>query len=276
MTGNLISKNDWGTYDWGASSSEGGSQTDSNTTYVIHEQGPVAGTVATITYSNLKNSYYLDENGTKHQISKIVRTFSNLLGTSRKHWADVNYHTSPNLYNNANPALVIYGDPTDGFWYNWSDGVTLRDQFYDEQGNTINMSKNAYVSISSLNNEYRPEYSDDPDNSHVEGVKVISGGRALALAGSSISVHDDNELYSDTNNSQNQPTQYKDWDSRKSPYQFYGSGIVKLNGSDLELRFFTRGNNKDVASNVWAYYSTIIPQTDNPRDTIHYHFDVTK
>ena len=43
-----------------------------------HQSTNTSGIVATVTYSNLHNSYVLDSSGQKHLISKIVRQFSNL------------------------------------------------------------------------------------------------------------------------------------------------------------------------------------------------------
>lgn len=272
-----MSQSQWGLFDWGSPAGEVGSvpYTDNKSIYVIHESGAVPGTVATITYSNLKNSHYTDTNGVKHNISKIVRTFSNLSGTNSKKWADLNKGRNPSTFNNANPMLVIYGDPNDGFWYNWSDGVTITDQFFDENGRLIDLSNNAYISISSLNNSYDHRFSKDLNNTHIEGVAAVSGGKAYALAGSSVKLHN-GVLYSPTNNSDIKDGSLNDgrWDSKKSADQYYGSGIIKLNNNDFSIRFETTRNSSDVTPMVWAYYATVIPETPTPRSIVRYHYDV--
>ncbi|MDF4191071.1 hypothetical protein GKC33_00360 [Lactobacillus salivarius] len=58
--------------------------------------GSQSGTVATATWTNLKNSYYIDSNGIKHTIGKLVRIYSDLRANGQ---------------NNSNPLLKIYRNP---------------------------------------------------------------------------------------------------------------------------------------------------------------------
>ena len=244
--------------------------------YEYRFNGSIPGTALVATYTNLHNSYYYDDNGNKHLISKIVRTFSNL---TKQPWVSSwNWNSSPE--NNGNPLIWIYDDPADGFWYYFSSGVTVTDQYYDEQGNPISFGNNAWLAISSLNNENRDKNGNPLNNTHVERVEALLGAKAFSLRGSSVSNHD-GILYADTNNTHGSGLNNGEWDTRNSPNIYYGSGLMKLSGNSVSLRFSTTFNGFDGRDTwqVWAITSTIIPSTPGPNkptqktSSINYHYD---
>ncbi|MFY1049950.1 mucin-binding protein, partial [Apilactobacillus sp. 1-1-2] len=206
------------------------------------------GQVAVASFTNLKNSYYQDIIGVKHNISKIVETFSNLssqpyagsafLKSLSSGIAAVNYTT---------PALTIYHNPSHGFVFGASSGVTMKTEYYDDSGNLIplNDESNAYLVIGSLNN-----WSD-----HREGIFVSNDSDAhpYQLNGSSVTKHATSSgtaMYSDNGN----PTTPDGhlWDSAGSQYSYYGSSIVKLTGSNNSVRFTRDASSFDSFPFVWA------------------------
>lgn len=244
-------------------------------------QKDLNGNILTVTYTNLKHSYYIDENGTKHNIAKIVRTFSDM---SKQNPID----------SNNDMLLAVYDDPTEGFWYNSSDGVTVADQYYDEAGNLIQFNGNAYLAITSLNASYANGHdwaltSNDPW--HVERAELLSNGSAINLLGSTISAHN-NILFSNKTNFASQAvpglpvkdTLWKNttvnWD-QTGENQYFGAGLFSLSGSQVKVRYsITHGRNGGAGTTVWATNSTIIPVTPGPdqpkvpRNTqYNYHYD---
>lgn len=235
------------------------------------------GTVLVATYSNLQHSFYTDANGNKHNIAKIVRTFSDL---TKQNWVPSwNWEKTPR--NGGNPYLWIYDDPTDGFWYEFASGVTVTDQYFDESGNPINLDDDAWLAVTSLNNGGAG--SPLPNDVDVEKVTSISGGQAYALLGSSVTNHN-GTLYSNTNNSNGTKGTLNDgsWDS-KGPKEYYGAGLIKLSGNTTSLRFSTHYDPSFAGAtshNVWATTTTILPATPGPEkpkvpktSTVHYHYD---
>ena len=258
--------------------------TDSNFHYFeTNGQKDLKGNILAVTYTNLKNSFYIDKDGNKHRIAKIVRTFSDMTKLTP-------------IDSNNDMLLVVYDDPTDGFWYNSSDGVTVTDQYYDETGNLIQFNGNAYLAITSLNASYANGHdwaltSSDPW--HVETATLLSSGSAIGLLGSTVTPHG-NALYSNNTNFAVQgvpglPLQdtlwkntSENWD-KTGPNQYFGAGLFSLSGSKVKVRYsLTHGRNGGTGTTVWATNSTIIPVTPgpekpkNPRtSSIHYHYDTT-
>lgn len=244
-------------------------------------QKDISGDILTVTYTNLKHSYYIDKSGTKHNIAKIVRTFSNM---SKK---------TP-INTNNNMLLVVYDDPTEGFWYNSSDGVTVTDQYYDESGNPISFNGNAYLAITSLNASYANGHdwaltSNDPW--HVERAELLSNGSPINLLGSTVSSHGNLLFSNDTNffvkvvqGLPLQDTLWKNstvnWD-QKGPNQYFGAGLFSLSGSKVSIRYsINHGRNGDSGTTVWATSSTIIPVTPGPAQpkvpkatSANFHYD---
>lgn len=221
---------------------------------VAKDKSGISGDIAKVTCSNINATY-----GGK-KINKIVATYSDLKPGDGL--------TNPDTFDNSkgNPFLRIYSDPTDGFWYNNSDGVTVTYQYYDENGNLINLNDNdAYMTVGSLNNSNGTATAKE----HLEKATLDSDGKAIALKDSSVSAHD-KTLYSDKNNDNNQ----KEWDVTGSDKAYYGSGVFALNGNSVKMTFST--DNQDCKNaTVWVQMSTTIPQTPvKPKaPTIHYHYD---
>lgn len=219
-----------------------------------------SGQVITATYTNLQASKYVDANGVTHKIAKIVRTFSDLSGPTTQ---------APE---GSKPMLEIFNDPTDGFNYDFSTGVTVTDAYYDEYGNALTLDSNtAYITVSSLNADYQKSETDSsislnavPKN--VETATGIDNAIAEALVGSSIKLHSDNSLYADATNlieDDENMTTWKskiNWDSacNVSTYQYYGAGLFNVDGSSYSIRFSKQGQGRVY---IWAQISTTVPLT---------------
>ena len=226
----------------------------------------------TATFTGLKNSSYQGR-----KITKLVEV----------------YTITPNTSARGN-AVAIYSDPTNGF-SEFSSKVNVSYEFYYEDGSKVNFEKGtAYLALGSLNN-----YQNGQD--HYEYAKVISGGKALGLAGSSVSVHNGNVLYSTypntareseygadshyNTNPQHSPNfdKYYGWDTGwLNSKAFYGSGLVSLEGSKYTFevgvggeKHFTTDELRNVlpANFLWYNMATVIPRTDiqKPKLTVHYH-----
>ena len=225
----------------------------------------------TATFTGLKNSSYQGR-----KITKLVEV----------------YTITPNTSARGN-ALAIYSDPTNGF-SEFASKVNVSYEFYYEDGSKVNFEKGtAYLALGSLNN-----YQNGQD--HYEYAKVISGGKALGLAGSSVSVHNGNVLYSTypntareseygadshyNTNPQHSPNfdKYYGWDTGwVNSKAFYGSGLVSLEGSKYIFevgvggeKYFTTDElrNNLPANFLWYNMATVIPKTDiqKPKLTVKY------
>lgn len=213
-----------------------------------------SGSIADVTYSNLKNTYYTAPDGSKHNISKMVFKYSNVVAA-----------TTP--YDRM--SLQFCADPTDTFWYIGPLSVDLDIYYYDENGDLITAGdKNPFfITLSSLN-------SNGKDSSHVEKAKARNG-KIYQLKNSSVTVHDDGWLYLDTNNNSMKIdkngvpypgdgwTATKDaWDStvankENDSRRWYGAGIAEVQNADhIALSFGVNG-----PSRVWAKVNTTIPST---------------
>lgn len=218
---------------------------------IAKDQNGINGDIAKVTFTNVNGSY----KGIK--IGKIVATFSDLKN------GDGIINKVGDYDSNKKPFLKIYSDPTDGFWYTNSNGVTVTYQYYDENGNLITLDPNdSYMTVSSLNNSN--ESNDNKE--HLEQATLDSDGKAISLKGSSVSAHG-NTLYSDKNNDANQ----KEWDVTGSDKAYYGSGVFALSGNSVKISFLTK--NQDAHNPyTWVQMSTTIPQTPvKPQaPTVHY------
>lgn len=245
----------------------------------------ISGDIAQATYTNLKNSYYVDKNGKKHLIAKIVKTFSNSGYTVSNN----DGHTS---------LLDIATDPSLGVWYQDISGITETDTFYDENGNVINLSDNtAYIAATSLNSIYENTKNGWTNRDftisglpvHVESATPVFNGKAYTLAGSSVTVHSNGALYADKTNNvtykegpNTDQTTWKsneDWDSNGSKNVYFGSGIIAVHGDSFSIRFETNFGDNDAKLNPWVWYTldTIIPQTPTPTrktTSTSYHYNV--
>ena len=229
------------------------------------------------TFTNLSRLSYKGK-----KISKVIMHFS---GTG-ENWG-------MNLANN-----LYYG------FLSWNGAKNIRFEWFYEDGTKVNFENGtAYLTVASLNT-----YLQRNQWGH-ERTTVISGGKALALYGSSVSLHNGNELYSSKANSidtsgiaratdgadakpdqklidnffpnqkdiTNTNIPYK-WDTANSRDRYYGAGLIALNGSDLTIKVDVknddRPNGTEPWNAQWANFGTIIPETPNinrPELKIHYH-----
>lgn len=244
----------------------------------------ISGNIAQATYTNLKNSYYVDKNGQKHLIAKIVKVFSNTDDVASKSDTSI-------------PFLDIGTDPSRGVWYDGTSGVTETDTFYDADGNVINLSDNtAHIAVTSLNSYYESPKNGYTNGNfalsglplHVESATPISNGKAYTLAGSSVTAHSNGALYADQTNNvayQGGPTSdqttWKSDENWEEIAKYYGSGIIAVHGDSFSIRFATNfgDNDTNYYSGIWYTLDTIIPQTPTPTretSTTSYHYNVLK
>ena len=229
------------------------------------------------TFTNLSRLSYKGK-----KISKVIMHFS---GTG-ENWG-------MNLANN-----LYYG------FLSWNGAKNIRFEWFYEDGTKVNFENGtAYLTVASLNT-----YLQRNQWGH-ERTTVISGGKALALYGSSVSLHNGNELYSSKANSidtsgiaratdgadakpdqklidnffpnqkdiTNTNIPYK-WDTANSRDRYYGAGLIALNGSDLTIKVDVKNDDRPNGTQPWnaqwANFGTIIPETpdiNRPELTIHYH-----
>lgn len=115
----------------------------------------------TVTYDNLNNSYYLENINNKTnkiKISKIERTFSDIQPGNTIFTSDGSTPTSNGVYDKCyGPQLIIYNDPSDGFFFNNIKQVSVKDIYYDDKGQPITFKdgdKNkAWIFVTSLNTD---------------------------------------------------------------------------------------------------------------------------
>lgn len=239
----------------------------------------------TVTYDNLSKITYNDRKITKivYDVTEYPRTDANSLAGDFEVTKDFYY----------------------GFQYYWASKANIKARFYYADGSLVDFSDgNAYLSVNSLNN-----YTNWLQLYSIEGVRVNSGGKALALRGSSVTVHNGNYLYADKANSfttdghyaatrdedwnrgfTNNPYATTDsnipegWDLQDSSYRYYGSGLIKLSGTELNIDVIASDNgiptrvpgysgNISWRSGMWYNTSTIIPVT--PTTQIDYHYNVS-
>jgi LPXTG-motif cell wall-anchored protein len=132
-----------------------------NKVIVDFQHDQCQGKEITVTYDNLKNSYYLeniDNKTNKIKISKIERTFLGIHAGDTIFTSDGHTPTSDGVYDKCyGPQLIIYNDPYDGFFYNNIKQVSVKDIYYDDKGNPITFKdgdKNkAWIFVTSLNSD---------------------------------------------------------------------------------------------------------------------------
>jgi hypothetical protein len=132
-----------------------------NKVIVDFQHDQCQGKEITVTYDNLKNSYYLeniDNKTNKIKISKIERTFLGIQAGNTIFTSDGHTPTSDGVYDKCyGPQLIIYKDPSDGFFYNNIKQVSVKDIYYDDKGKQIvfkDGDKNkAWIFVTSLNSD---------------------------------------------------------------------------------------------------------------------------
>ena len=197
----------------------------------------------TVTYDNLNNSYYLEninDETNRIKISRIDRTFSSIKVADNPHrfyggWRGNKYDN----YDPCNgPQLIIYNDPSDGFFYNNIEQISVKDIYYDDKGNPIKTGDNktgdkntAWIFVTSLNSNgggnIEKVRAVGPDNSPVNAEKI---------AGSTVIDHNDGWWYSGSNNNFGTDP---DWDNNDENNLFGFVGTVAFQyypGMTLQYR----------------------------------------
>ena len=228
------------------------------------------------TWTNLNKISYQGR-----KITKIVMHFA----ITQYEVKDLRYVLiSQNFYNG-----FVLGD--------YSANVTM--SMYYDNGEKVNFEDGtAYLAFASLNT-----YKDKARWGH-ENIQVVSGGKALALYGSSVSLHNGNTLYSDKANSNDAtgkdravlgnwdyhswdlyPNEAEltnsnipdNWDTYDSPYRYYGAGLVALIGNEFKFNVSVKYDDMLPESKPWlgqwANMGTVIPETpdiNKPDLTVHY------
>ena len=226
-----------------------------------------------VTYNNLSKITYNDR-----KITKIV------------------YEVTLTPNNNQSYNFMVLNDFAYGLALN-NDVANLKMRMYYDNGELVDFSDgNAYLSVNSLNN-----YTNNLKEYSIETTRVNSGGKALALRGSSVTVHDGTMLYSDKANTYTTDGHYAatsdtankesfelnpnsvtdtnipvGWDTTNSPYRYYGAGLVKLTGSVLDIDIYAANTGIPAGTawrnGLWYNTSTIIPVT--PTTSVDYHYNV--
>ncbi|MGO4982624.1 mucin-binding protein, partial [Lactobacillus amylovorus] len=201
-----------------------------NKVIVDFQHNQCSGKEITVTYDDLKNSYYLENINNKTnkiKISKIERTFSDILEADKIRFTSDGQTPkgADGAYDECyGPQLIIYNDPSDGFFYNNITQVSVNDIYYDDKGSQINFdTKNdnnkAWIFVTSLNSNgwgnIEKVSAQGPNNSSVDVEKI---------AGSTVTNH--NGLwYSDNNNNFGGNP---DWDNRDEANRFGFVGTVAV------------------------------------------------
>lgn len=214
------------------------------------------------TYTNLKNSAYIDNNGTSHKISKVT----------------IKYTLNQTPSKEGTAVVQLSNDPNDTFWFYATDNnsgimdFTLEPEFYDAAGNKINFDKggSAWLSLSSLNHQKNDaiEYFNPGNND------------TRYIPGSTVVKHDDGRWYSDIIND-NGAEDRGWWDTATSANRYYGAAIMELNSDTgfhvgKNLTYGDDGQNCDwfsLDTNLATAYKPIQPNAP-AKPSISYH-DVT-
>ena len=232
-----------------------------HTVYITsNNQGNLNGDIIEITYTNLKKSSYKGK-----KISKITAIFSNEIQDT--------ISTEP-------VSLGIYSNPYHGFWYWNSSSITVNYKFYDEDNNLINFDNadDSWVTVGSLNSGL----------GRYEFAKLNSLGKVYSFKDSSVTIHNENTLYSDKANTSlsiigsnwsdttnveqsNFPWGTDDWDTGlDNRHAYYGAGVCNITGGSLNITYGTK-RVINAHSGTWATMSTTIPKGSGPSADIHYH-----
>ena len=222
----------------------------------------LTGNIVEIIYTNLSRSSYKGR-----KISKIVALFSNAKKEKLAFYPI---------------QLRIFQNPYEGFWYLRSSAITVDYKFYDENNSLINFDNadNSWVTVGSLNS----------GKGRYEAVRLNSTGKVYEFKDSSVTVHNGNTLYSDMSNdiytkigndwkdtSRVEKTEFpwgnSDWDTGLyNKHAYYGAGVFKINGDNLNITYETIRVNNDISS-TWATISTTIPKGSGPSaPEIHYNY----
>ena len=156
---------------------------NSNNKVIVDFHDQCQGKEITVTYDNLNNSYYLENETNRIKISRIDRTFSSIQAVD-----DNPKLFNPNgkdkykndaIYDKCDgPQLIIYNDPSDGFFYNNIKQISVKDIYYDDKGHeiTFNDKNPAWIFVTSLNSNgwgnIEKVRAQGPDNSSADIEKI--------------------------------------------------------------------------------------------------------
>ena len=184
----------------------------------------------TVTYDDLNNSYYLQNKTNRIKISRIDRTFSSIQVADNPHLFNPNgQYTYKNdaIYDKCDgPQLIIYNDPSDGFFYNNIKQISVKDIYYDDKGHeiTFNDKNPAWIFVTSLNSNGVRNDSHNVEKVRAQGLNN-SPVNAEKIKGSTVTVtnHNDGWWYSDKNNWFGKNL---DWDNNAEDNRFGFVGTV--------------------------------------------------
>ena len=247
----------------------------------------------TVTYDNLNNSYYLEninDETNRIKISRIDRTFSSIKVADNPHrfyggWRGNKYDN----YDPCNgPQLIIYNDPSDGFFYNNIEQISVKDIYYDDKGNPIKTGDNktgdkntAWIFVTSLNSNgggnIEKVRAVGPDNSPVNAEKI---------AGSTVIDHNDGWWYSGSNNNFGTDP---DWDNNDEnnlfgfvgtvAFQYYPGMTLQYRADDSQWGSHWASMQTQVVSSLYTpviIYDHIkdgYSRSDDVNMTVHYVMD---
>ena len=206
----------------------------------------------TVTYDNLNNSYYLQNKTNRIKISRIDRTFSSIQVADNPHLFNPNgQYTYKNdaIYDKCDgPQLIIYNDPSDGFFYNNIKQISVKDTYYyDDKGKQtpINFDTKdpAWVFVTSLNSNHSGN-TEEVRAVRSDNSPVLVPVNAEKIEGSTVTDHNDGWYYSNinnnfSNNANNIFGQKLDWDNNDEYNRFGFVGTVAFQyhpGMTLQYR----------------------------------------
>ena len=234
-----------------------GSLLDGKLNIFYKVSGNQTGDFLRVTYTNIQNSTYAGKT-----ISKIVITYSD--------W------TRKNLNDGRTSGIYFSKNPLDGFFYVGASGVTMDLKFYDADNNLITLAENtAYITVGSLN-------STGNGTDYIEKAEIINTGgyrgSGVQLPESSVTVHKGQGehggdiVYSEKNNEiiskynvkdkntaiaiwgEAAVNKYTGWDEVDRKKEIFGSGLFKVNGIGVKIRF------SNALGSAWSTFSTNIPK----------------
>ena len=234
-----------------------GSLLDGKLNIFYKVSGNQTGDFLRVTYTNIQNFTYAGKT-----ISKIVITYSD--------W------TRKNLNDGRTSGIYFSKNPLDGFFYVGASGVTMDLKFYDADNNLITLAENtAYITVGSLN-------STGNGTDYIEKAEIINTGgyrgSGVQLPESSVTVHKGQGehggdiVYSEKNNEiiskynvkdkntaiaiwgEAAVNKYTGWDEVDRKKEIFGSGLFKVNGIGVKIRF------SNALGSAWSTFSTNIPK----------------
>ena len=226
------------------------------------------GKVATVTYTNLHDSSYTEENGVKKPISKIVITYSNL---------------KRNVQNKGNSELLIFEDPNVGAAIGNAKSIDISNiQFFDQNGQEIQYTPGtAWVEFGSLN----------AYDTHVEKVGAGNGNKIYQLAEPKTTPiwatkHQDGFVYHDKSNTANAEQCWQRGDDGIGIIRLVPGGTITLEyDQDANWGHFSKGPNNAWDLNGgetadWYQFamSSFMTSVSNPAprpktSKVHYHYN---